>query len=124
MKTAVHIARILLGLIFLVFGLNGFYTFIPVPEYHPFMALLVSCGLIFFVKAIEVTAGLLLLLNRFVLAALVLLGPVVVNIALFHLLIDHRNWPIALVNLLLYGVLVGNYWPYFRVFLKPKVDQP
>ncbi|PTX18822.1 hypothetical protein C8N40_105111 [Pontibacter mucosus] len=123
MKTAVHIARILLGLIFLVFGLNGFYTFIPVPEYHPFMALLVSSGLIFFVKAIEVTAGLLLLLNRFVLAALVLLGPVVVNIALFHLLIDHRNWPIALVNLLLYGVLVGNYWAYFKVFLKPKVDQ-
>lgn len=124
MKTTVLVARILLGLIFLVFGLNGFYTFIPVPEYHPFMALLVSSGLIFFVKTIEVLAGLLLLLNRFVLAALVLLGPVVVNIALFHLLIDHRNWPIALVNLLLYGILVSNYWSYFKVFLKPKVEQP
>lgn len=124
MKTAVLVARILPGLIFLVFGLNGFYTFIPVPEYHPLMALLVSSGLIFFVKTIEVLAGLLLLLNRFVLAALVLLGPVVINIALFHLLIDHRNWPIAIVNLLLYGILVSNYWPYFKVFFKPEVEQP
>lgn len=122
MKTIVQIARVLLGLIFLVFGLNGFYTFIPVPEYHPFMALLVSSGLLFFVKAVEVVAGLLLLLNRFVLAALVLLGPVVVNIALFHMLIDHRNWPVAILNLLLYGLLVGNYWPYFKVFLKPNAD--
>ena len=122
MKTAVHVARILLGLIFLVFGLNGFYTFIPVPEYHPFMALLVSSELILFVKTIEVLAGLLLLLNRYVLAALVLLGPVVVNIALFHLLIDHRNWPIAIVNLTLYGILVGSHWRYFKIFLQPKVD--
>ncbi|OKL40134.1 hypothetical protein A3841_17460 [Pontibacter flavimaris] len=122
MKTAVQIARVLLGLIFLVIGLNGFYTFIPVPEYHPFMEIMVTSGLILFVKAIEVMAGLLLLLNRFVLAALLLLGPVVVNIALFHLLIDHRNWPIAIVNLLLYGILVINYWQYFKVFLQPKLN--
>ncbi len=86
------------------------------------MEILVTSGLILFIKAIEVIAGLLLLLNRFVLAALVLLGPVVVNIALYHLLIDHRNWPIAIVNLLLYGILVGNYRQYFKVFLKPKVN--
>ncbi len=66
MKTVTLITRLLLGLIFLVFGLNGFYTFIPVPKFHPFMEILVSSGFIYFEKAIEVMGGVLLLTNRFV----------------------------------------------------------
>lgn len=122
MKPVIFIARILLGLIFLIFGLNGFYTFIPVPEFHPFMEIMVSSRFIYFEKAVEVVGGMLLLINRFVLGALLMLGPVVINILLFHMLIDQRNWPVAIVNLVLYGILVGNYWSYFAVFLKPKVD--
>ncbi|CAM3658293.1 hypothetical protein POKO110462_14105 [Pontibacter korlensis] len=86
------------------------------------MEIMVSSGFIYFEKAVEVIGGALLLANRFVLAALVLLGPVVVNILLFHLLIDQRNWPIAIVNLVLYVILVSSYWQYFKIFLKPKVD--
>lgn len=121
MKKIILITRILLGLIFLIFGLNGFYTFIPVPEFHPFMAIMVSSGFIYFEKAIEVLGGILLLTNRFMLAALLLLGPIVINILLFHILIDQRNWPIAIINLVLYALLVGNNWQYFKVFLKPRV---
>lgn len=122
MKTIAIIARILLGLIFLIFGLNGFYTFIPVPEFHPFMELMVSSGFIYFVKAIEVIAGVLLLSNRYVLAAILLLGPIVVNISLFHLLIDERNWPITIIILPLYIILFLKNFNYFKIFLQPKVQ--
>jgi len=108
----IHAARIVLGLIFVTFGLNGFYTFIPVPEFHPFMAILVSSGYIYAIKTIEVIAGSLLLSNRFVPCALVLLGPDIVNILLYHLLLDHRNWPIAAVNLVLLLVLILGYREY------------
>lgn len=67
MKYVVLTTQILLGLIFLIFGLNGFYTFIPVPEFHPFMKIMVDSGFIYAIKSIEVIAGILLLSNRFVL---------------------------------------------------------
>ncbi|MEX2574702.1 MAG: DoxX family membrane protein [Balneolaceae bacterium] len=70
MTILIHIVRIVLGIIFLVFGLNGFYTFIPVPEFHPFMEILVTSGFIYLVKTAEVTGGLMLLSNRFVPLAL------------------------------------------------------
>ncbi|MEX0928562.1 MAG: hypothetical protein WD266_01945 [Balneolales bacterium] len=120
MKIMVHPARILLGLIFMIFGLNGFYTFIPVPEFHPFMQIMVSSGFIYFEKFIEVAGGILLLANRFVLLALLILGPVVVNILLYHMLMDPRNWPIAFVNLFLYGYLLWSYRQYFLIFLMAK----
>lgn len=122
MQTVTLIARILLGFIFLIFGLNGFYTFIPVPEFHPFMEIMVSSGFIYFEKAFEVIGGSLLPINRYVLAALLILGPIVINILLYHILIDQRNWPVAIVNLVLYMILVGKYWPYFKIFFTPKVD--
>lgn len=122
MKSVALIARILLGLFFLILGLNGFYTFIPVPKFHPFMELMVSSGFIYFVKAIEVIAGVMLLSNRFVLSAILLLGPIVVNISLFHLLMDHRNWPIVLVIIPLYIILLVKNFKYFKIFLQPKVQ--
>jgi hypothetical protein len=48
-----QIARLLLGLVFVIFGLNGFLKFIPVPPFHPFVPILVSSGYIYFIKAIE-----------------------------------------------------------------------
>ena len=115
-------ARILLGVIFLVFGLNGFFLLIPVPEFHPFMQIMVDSGFIYVEKTLEVEAGLLLLANRYVQLALLLLGPIVMNIALYHLLIDPRNWPIAWINLGLYGLLVYRYHPYFVPLLRMRVD--
>lgn len=122
MKTIVKIAHILLGLIFVVFGLNGLYTFIPVPEFHPFMEIMVSTGFIVVVKILEIIGGLLLLVRRYTLLALLILGPIVANILLYHLLIDPRNMIVGFVNLLLYGILLFHYRGYFQIFLLKKPD--
>jgi len=113
-KILISSSRVLLGLIFLVFGLNGFYTFIPVSEFHPFMEILVSSDYIYIIKIIEVIGGFLLLSNRFVPLALALLTPDVVNIAAYHILLDHRNWFIVPVLLILTGILVFSYRQYFK----------
>src|SRR3954470_2058230 len=88
MKTLVLISRLLLGLMFLVFGLNGFLNFIPMPPptgvaAQYFGALFVSHYLLA-VFALEIVAGALLLANRFVPLALTILAPILVNIVLFH----------------------------------------
>ena len=79
MKTASHIARILLGLIFTVFGLNGFLHFIPLPfpadVAGQFMGALFVSHYYVAVFAVQVAGGILLLSNRFVPLALTLLGP-------------------------------------------------
>ena len=122
LRRAIQLARILLGLIFLVFGVNGFFRFIPVPTFHPFVAILVASGYIYLIKTIEVAGGLLLLVNRFVPLALLLLGPDIVNILAYHLLLDPRNWPIAVINLGLFGIVLWGYWPYFKPLLVRKAD--
>jgi putative oxidoreductase len=101
MKTVSLIARILLGLIFVVFGLNGFLNFIPMPPPTGLAgqylgALFVSHYLVA-VFLLQLAGGSLLLANRFVPLALVLLGPVVVNVLLFHATMDPAGLPLALV---------------------------
>ena len=81
--------RLLLGLVFLVFGLNGFLQFIPQPPMSEragaFMGALAATGYMFpLIKGVEVIAGALLLSNRFVPLALAILAPNIVNIVLFH----------------------------------------
>lgn len=120
MKYVVLTTQILLGLIFLIFGLNGFYTFIPVPEFHPFMKIMVDSGFIYVIKSIEVIAGILLLSNRFVLLSIVLLTPIIINIVFYHLLLDHRNWQITLIISLLHGIIIGKYWKHFIMLLQAK----
>jgi putative oxidoreductase len=110
-------SRIVLGLIFVTFGLNGFYPLIAVPEFHPFMAILVTSGYVYVIKMVEVAGGTLLLLNRFVPLALILLGPDIANILVYHALLDPRNWPIAVVNLALFLMLVLGYREYFASVL-------
>src|SRR5262245_19645109 len=86
------IARILMGLGFLVFGLNGFFQFIPQPKTPPpqaamdFAGALIKTGYMMkLVSGTQAVVGALLLLNLFVPLALVLIAPVLVNIILFHL---------------------------------------
>jgi putative oxidoreductase len=101
MKITATIARILLGLLFLTFGLNGFLHFIPMPPPSGLAgqylgALFVSHYLVA-VFLLQLFAGALLLINRYVPVALVLLGPVLVNILLFHSLMAPEGLPLALV---------------------------
>ena len=92
MKYVIIIARILLGLIFFVFGLNGLLHFLPMPPMPPsdastWSTIMMTHHWMNFVAVIMVVSGLLLLVNRFVPLALTLLGPILVNILLFHLLL-------------------------------------
>ena len=115
MKYAVHAARILLGLVFFVFGLNGFFEFIPAPDVEPppFAKILMESGYIYVVKALEVVGGALLLVNRQVPLGLVLLGPVVVNILLFHLFFDLANAAVSFVVFFLTAFLIWANRPAF-----------
>ncbi len=93
MKIVTLIARILLGLIFVVFGLNGFLNFLsmgPMPSglAGQFIGALVLSHYFWVVAALQVAGGALLLVNRFVPLALVLLGPVIVNIILYHVFLN------------------------------------
>ena len=97
------VARVLLGAVFLVFGLNGFFHFLPQPPAPPramaFAGGLATSGYFFpLLKATEVVAGALLLLG-FVPIALTLLAPIVVNIVAFHVFLAPGNY--AVVGLVL-----------------------
>jgi len=108
MKIATIIARSLLGLLFLVFGLNGFLHFIPMPPptglAGQYMGALFVSHYLVAVFLLQVAGGVLLLINRFVPIGLVLLGPVIVNILLFHSLMAPEGLPLALVALVLWLV--------------------
>ena len=82
-------ARIILGSIFVIFGLNGFFNFISMPaaegQEAAFLGALASTGYMFpLLKTLEILAGLALILNRYSKLALVILAPIVVNILAFH----------------------------------------
>jgi putative oxidoreductase len=118
MKIAALIARYLLGLVFLVFGLNGFLHFIPAQPMPPgpagqFAGALIASHYFLVVAALQVAGGALLLVNRYVPLALVLLGPVIVNIFSFHLLMDRHGLPMAIVAVILWGILFLRHRQYF-----------
>lgn len=117
------IARILLGLIFLVFGLNGFLNFLPAPPMPEaagaFAGALAATGYMFpLIKGIEVLVGILLLANKAVPFALLLLAPITVNILLFHGVLAPAGLALPVVILLLHVYLASThkavYKPLFR----------
>ena len=86
------ILRVLLGLVFVVFGLNGFFGFLPMPPMEggaaSFMGALAATGYMFpLIKGTEVVAGALLLSGRGLPLGLVMLAPILVNILAFHLVL-------------------------------------
>ena len=109
MKIAVLVARILLGLIFLVFGLNGFLNFLhaPIPPgpAGQFVALLGPTIYMQFVSLVQVVGGLLLLSGQFIPLALILLGPVIVNILLFHISLQPAGLPPGLLAAVLWFII-------------------
>jgi putative oxidoreductase len=102
MRIAVIIARVLLGLLFFVFGLNGFLHFMPNPPPTPaagafFGALIATHYMFFLIFGTQVLGGALLLIGVAVPFALVILAPVVVNILFFHIFLSPDLLPMALV---------------------------
>lgn len=112
------VARVLLGLVFLVFGLNGFLQFMPTPPVPArageFLGALGATGYMFpLIKGTEVIAGALLLGGRFVPLALVLLAPVIVNIVVFHLVLAPGAFGMLAVIL---GLELYLAWAYRESF--------
>jgi uncharacterized membrane protein YphA (DoxX/SURF4 family) len=102
MKIATTIARSLLGLIFVVFGLNIFLHFIPMPPppegpAREFMTALFVSRYLYVVGALQVVGGFLLFTGRWAALGLALVGPVIVNIVCFHALMAPAGLPLAIV---------------------------
>ena len=125
MKYVIVIARVLLGLIFVFFGSNGFLHFIPTPPMEgqsgAFITALASSGYFYVIAFLQVVGGLCLLLGaRFVPLGLTLLGPVIVNIVLFHVFLEPGGLPMAIVISALALFLLWIYrFKFPAIFLQP-----
>jgi putative oxidoreductase len=123
-STLAIIARVVLGLVYFVFGLNFFFQFLP-PQPQPegivaaFTGGLFQSGYFFpFLKGIEVIAGALLLIGFFVPLTLVVLAPISIHIFLFHAVLAPAAVPMSIVilffNLYLAWVYRDHYKPLFE----------
>ena len=124
MKIATIIARVLLGLIFVFFGSNGLLQFLPMPplpqgvtgEYlHSFFA----SGYVYVISGFQVIGGLLLLVGKFVPLGLTILGAIIVNIWIFHLLMAPEGLPPGIVVTILELFLVWRYRDAFKGIVRP-----
>jgi uncharacterized membrane protein YphA (DoxX/SURF4 family) len=118
MKIATLIARLLLGLISVVFGLNGFLNFLnmgPLPSGFAgqFIIALAASHYLWVIAGLQVVGGVLLLVNRFVPLALVLLGPVIVNIILYHVFLNRSGAQLAILVTILWFIVFYGHRQYF-----------
>lgn len=125
MKVAVLIARILLGLIFVVFGLNGFFQFLHMPQptglpAQFFGALFLSHYYVA-IFGLQFIGGLLLLVGRYIPLALTILGPIIVNILLFHASMAPEGLPMALVTAVLWFIVFAGVRRAFAGIFAAKV---
>ena len=124
MKIVILIARLLLGLIFVVLGLNGFLNFLsmgPMPTglAGQFIGALILSHYFWVVAAVQVIGGVLLLVNRFVPLGLMLLGPVIVNILLYHVFLNPAGIGLAIVVAILWLIVFYGHRQYFSgIFVK------
>ena len=124
MKMTTIVVRSLLGLIFTVFGANMFLHFIPMPPppegpARDFMTALFVSHFLYVVGVLQVAGGLLLLTGRWAPLGLTLLGPVIVNILSFHVLMAPAGLPMAMVVSALALFLVWSYRQNFAGLVRP-----
>jgi putative oxidoreductase len=124
MRIASVVARYLLGLIFLVFGLNGFFHFIPMPPptgvAGQFFGAIFASHYWTVIFGLQVLGGVLLLVNRYVPLALVILGPIIVNILFFHFLMAPAGLPLALLVAILWTVVAFRNKQYLSSIFVPR----
>jgi putative oxidoreductase len=118
MRIAIVIARVLLGLIFVLFGANGLHPFLPMGPLPTglagqFFTVFFQSHWVMFVAGVQFIGGMLLLVNRYVPLALTLLGPVIVNIILYHVLLTPAAAHFAVVATILWIFLFYHYRKYF-----------
>jgi putative oxidoreductase len=126
MKIAVLIARILLGLVFLVFGLNNLHPFMPMQtppgDAGTLATIMFVHGWVVFHGVLYVIAAVLLLVGRYVPVALVILGPILVNILVFHFTLAPVGYQPGLICAVLEVFLIYAYWPAFRAIFTSKME--
>jgi len=117
MKIATLIARILLGLVFTVFGLNTFFNFIPAQmppgDAGALATIMFSHGWFTFIGILYLIAGVLLLIGRYVGIALTILGPIIVVILLYHITLLPKGIGMALLVAALEVFLIYAYRHHF-----------
>ncbi|QDU65033.1 DoxX family membrane protein [Engelhardtia mirabilis] len=119
MKKLALIARVLVGLVFVVFGANYFLGFLPLPEgteaSRAFGAALARTDYMWpLIKVTEIAAGLMVLTGIWVPLGLVLLAPIVVNIAFYNVLLDPAGMPMGIALVVLMLLLAMAYRESFR----------
>ena len=124
MKIAILICRILSGLIFTVFGLNQFLHFIPMEAPTGdagvfFTGMVKSVYLIPTMGFFMTASGIALLVNRFVLVALVILFPLILNILLFHIFLEPNGLAMAIALMAMNLFLVYANRDHFMHFKNP-----
>ena len=127
MKIAVLIARVLLGLIFVVFGFNFFFHFIPMaqpamsPQATAFSGGLYGSGYFFqYMKVIEIVSGLFLLINRYTALFILALFPISLNIFLFHTMLAPAGIPVGSAVIILNLFLGIAYFKYYKSIFTAK----
>ena len=125
MKITAVIARYLLGLIFLVFGLNGFLHFIrsalPSGTAGQFVGALLASNYLVVVFLLQLVSAILLLVNRHIPLALTLLAPIIVNILMFHILMAPSGLAPAIVVTVLWFVVFANVRSAFAGLMQQRV---
>jgi putative oxidoreductase len=124
MKYLTTAARILLGLMFTVFGLNGFLHFIPLPPPASplalqYMTVLATSSYFAVVFLLQLVGGLLLLANRFTALALAILAPILVNVLLYHGLMEPSGIGLGLFATLLWTVVFWRERAAFAGLFRP-----
>ncbi|AZU62389.1 DoxX family membrane protein [Neobacillus mesonae] len=127
-KILMHISRLFLGLVFLIAGINGYFFIFG---FEPFiatspeaMALFEFKYLLIAEKSLEVICGILLIFNQFIPLAIAILSPIVANIFLLHLFLDHSLLLLAIMLVLTLGFLLFYYKNNFMSVLERKPNSP
>lgn len=127
MKVAVIIARVLLGLTFVVFGLNGFLQFIPVKQMPTglalqFLTVLMQSHWVWVVSAVQLVGGLFVLVNRYAILGLALLGPVIFNILTYHALLQPSMAQPAILVTILWLFVAYHFRQHFACLFAARAD--
>jgi putative oxidoreductase len=121
-----RVVQVVFGLILILFGLNGYFSFLPIPEKHGFAFIFLhtlrQAGYLFPVVAtIMTTTGILLLLNRCVAFGLLIQLPVSFNIVAFHLFHDWQGIPVAYCIFALNVFLIVRRFNQFKILFNDEV---
>lgn len=124
MKTAFRVVTAIFGLFWLVFGLNNFLHFFPIPESSKvgadFLQALQNTGYILpIVYGVQIVSGLMLLARKFITLALLMLAPIIANVLLYDLFLNQSGLVIGSVIGLLYALVLFDHRQKFIPLLEP-----